>query len=72
MTSKTLIAAVIALALMPAMAFAAPSPAAEKAPLAVSKPVKAEKVTLVKHHHHALKKATAHTHVKAKAAANKV
>lgn len=72
MTSRTLIAAVTALALMPAMAFAAPAPAAEKAPLTVSKPMKVEKVTLVKHHHHALKKAMAHPHTKAKATANKV
>ena len=49
MLRNTLLAAV-AVCLMPAIAMAAPVTAPKKAPAAMTSTVKAEKVTLVKHH----------------------
>jgi hypothetical protein len=50
MISKTIIAAVTALALTPALAFAAPTTPAMKPVPAMSKQMKADKVVVTKHH----------------------
>ena len=50
MISKTIVAAITALALTPALAFAAPATAAMKPVPTISKQVKAEKVAVTKHH----------------------
>ena len=55
MLSKTIKAAVTALALTPALAFAAPATAAMKPVPAVSKQVNAEEVAVTKHHRHMVK-----------------
>lgn len=66
--TKTLVAAVAALALSPAIAFAMPATAILKTKPAVTKQVKMEKVTLKKQH--AMKKTlVVHKPAKAKAAA---
>lgn len=55
MISKTIIAAISALALTPALAFAAPANAAMKPVPTMSKQVKAEKVAVTKYNRHVVK-----------------